>query len=76
MKNYADKMGYSILKTLEAVTFADNAQISSWAKGCGQGDAAGGRFSPARKTNWFDPQGSATRAEGGYCPAPVCGDCH
>ena len=32
MANYAKKLGYDLPKTLRAVTFADNAQISSWAK--------------------------------------------
>ena len=32
MANYAKKLGYDLPKTLQAVTFADNAQISSWAK--------------------------------------------
>ncbi len=32
MSNYAKKLGYDLPKTLQAVTFADNAQISSWAK--------------------------------------------
>ena len=32
MKNYAAKLGYDLPQTLKAVTFADNTQISSWAK--------------------------------------------
>ena len=62
MKNYADKMGYSIPKTLEAVTFADNAQISSWAKDAVKAMQQAGVLS-GKENNRFDPQGSATRAE-------------
>ena len=32
MSNYAKKLGYDLPQTLKAVLFADNAQISSWAK--------------------------------------------
>ena len=62
MKNYADKMGYSIPKTLEAVTFADHAQISSWAKDAVKAMQQAGVLS-GKENNRFDPQGSATRAE-------------
>ena len=62
MKNYADKMGYSIPKTLEAVTFTDNAQISSWAKDAVKAMQQAGVLS-GKKNNRFDPQGNATRAE-------------
>ena len=62
MKNYADKMGYSIPKTLEAVTFADNAQISSWAKDAVKAMQQAGVLS-GKTDNRFDPQGNATRAE-------------
>jgi len=62
MKNYADKMGYSIPKTLEAVTFADNAQISSWAKDAVKAMQQAGVLS-GKANNLFDPQGNATRAE-------------
>lgn len=62
MKNYADKMGYSIPKTLEAVTFADNAQISSWAKDAVKAMQQAGVLS-GKENNRFDPQGNATRAE-------------
>ena len=62
MKNYAVKMGYSIPKTLEAVTFADNAQISSWAKDAVKAMQQAGVLS-GKENNRFDPQGNATRAE-------------
>lgn len=62
MKNYADKMGYSIPKTLEAVTFADNAQISSWAKDAVKTMQQAGVLS-GKANNLFDPKGNATRAE-------------
>lgn len=62
LKNYADKMGYSIPKTLEAVTFADNAQISSWAKAAVQTMQMAGVLS-GKTGNQFDPKGNATRAE-------------
>lgn len=62
MKNYADKMGYSIPKTLAAVTFADNAQISSWAKDAVKAMQQAGVLS-GKENNRFDPQGNATRAE-------------
>ena len=62
MKNYADKMGYSIPKTLEAVTFADNAQISSWAKDAVKAMQQAGVLS-GKANNLFDPKGNATRAE-------------
>ena len=62
MKNYADKMGYSIPKTLEAVTFADNAQISSWAKDAVKAMQQAGILA-GKVNNRFDPKGNATRAE-------------
>ena len=62
MKNYADKMGYSIPKTLEAVTFADNAQISSWAKDAVKAMQQAGVLS-GKANNLFDPKGNATRAQ-------------
>ena len=62
MKNYADKMGYSIPKTLEAVTFTDNAQISSWAKDAVKAMQQAGVLS-GKENNRFDPQSNATRAE-------------
>ena len=62
MKNYADRTGYSIPKTLEAVTFADNANISSWAKDAVKIMQQAGVLS-GKGDNRFDPKGNATRAE-------------
>lgn len=62
LKNYAGKMGYSIPKTLEAVTFADNTKISSWAKDSVKAMQQAGVLS-GKTGNQFDPKGSATRAE-------------
>ena len=62
MKNYADKMGYSVPKTLEAVTFVDNAKISYWAKDAVKAMQQAGVLS-GKSNNQFDPKGNATRAE-------------
>ena len=62
LKNYADRMGYPIPKTLEAVTFADNGKISSWAKDAVQTMQMAGVLS-GKTGNRFDPKGNATRAE-------------
>ena len=61
MKAYADKMGYSVPKTLAAVTFLDNAQILFQAKDAVREMQQAGVLSG--KGNRFDPQGSTTRAE-------------
>ena len=62
MANYAKKMGYDLPVAHEAVTFADNAQISSWAakevKAMQQAGIMAGKGG-----NRFDPKGTATRAE-------------
>ena len=62
MKNYTDKMGYSIPKTLESATFADNAQISSWAQEAVKTMQQAGILS-GKTGNRFDPKDNATRAE-------------
>ena len=62
MKNYTDKMGYSIPKTLEAVTFADNANITSWAKEAVKSMQQAGVLA-GKMGNQFDPKGNAARAE-------------
>ena len=62
LKNYADKMGYPIPKTLEAVTLADNAKISFWAKDAVKAMQQAGILS-GKANNLFDPNGNATRAE-------------
>ena len=62
MKNYAAKLGYTIPKTLKAVTFADNASISSWAKEAVKSMQQAGVLA-GKTNNRFDPKGTATRAE-------------
>ena len=62
MANYAKKLGYDLPKTLRAVTFADNAQISSWAKDAVKAMQQAGILA-GKVNNCFDPKGTATRAE-------------
>ena len=62
MKNYAAKLGYTVPKPLEAVTFADNASISSWAKEAVRAMQQAGILA-GKTNNRFDPAGTATRAE-------------
>ena len=62
MANYAKKLGYDLPKTLQAVTFADSAQISSWAKNAVRTMQQAGILS-GKNGNKFDPKGTATRAE-------------
>ena len=62
MANYAKKLGYDLPKTLQAVTFADNAQISSWAKDAVKAMQQAGILA-GKVNNCFDPKGTATRAE-------------
>ena len=62
MANYAKKLGYDLPKTLRAVTFADNAQISSWAKDAVRAMQQAGILA-GKANNCFDPKGTATRAE-------------
>ena len=62
MANYAKKLGYDLPKTLQAVTFADNAQISSWAKDAVKAMQQAGILA-GKLNNRFDPKGTATRAE-------------
>jgi hypothetical protein len=62
MKNYAAKLGYTVPKPLEAVTFADNASISSWAKEAVKSMQQAGILA-GKTNNRFDPKGTATRAE-------------
>lgn len=62
MANYAKKLGYDLPKTLQAVTFADNAQISSWAKDAVRAMQQAGILA-GKNGNKFDPKGTATRAE-------------
>ena len=62
MKNYAAKLGYDLPQTLKAVTFADNANISSWAKEAVKSMQQAGILA-GKNGNKFDPKGTATRAE-------------
>ena len=62
MANYAKKLGYDLPKTLQAVTFSDNAQISSWAKNAVRTMQQAGILA-GKNGNKFDPKGTATRAE-------------
>ena len=62
MANYAKKLGYDLPQTLKAVTFADNAQISSWAKDAVRTMQQAGILA-GKNGNKFDPKGTATRAE-------------
>ena len=62
MKNYAAKLGYDLPRTLKAVTFADNANISSWAKDAVKSMQQAGILA-GKNENKFDPKGTATRAE-------------
>ena len=62
LKNYAAKLGYTIPKTLKAVTFADNTKISSQVKEAVKSMQQAGILA-GRTNNRFDPKGIATRAE-------------
>lgn len=62
LKNYTAKLGYTIPKTLKAVTFADNAKISSQAKEAVKSMQQAGILA-GKTNNRFDPKGTATRAE-------------
>ena len=62
MANYAKKLGYDLPQTLKAVTFADNTQISSWAKDAVKSMQQAGILA-GKNENKFDPKGTATRAE-------------
>ena len=62
MKNYAAKLGHDLPQTLKAVTFADNTQISSWAKDAVKSMQQAGILT-GKNENKFDPKGTATRAE-------------
>ncbi len=62
MQNYAKALGYTVPKTREAVTFADNGSIGSWAKDAVKAMQMAGILN-GKDGNRFDPQGTATRAE-------------
>ena len=63
MAGYAAvKLGYTVPKALEAVTFADNASISSWAKEAVESMQQAGILA-GKANNRFNPKGTAVRAE-------------
>lgn len=62
MANYAGALGYTVPKTREAVTFADNTSIASWAKDAAKAMQMAGVVN-GKDGNRFDPTGTATRAE-------------
>ena len=62
MINYAKQMGYDLPVTQEAMIFADNKQISSWAAAEVKALLQAGILA-GKDGNRFDPQGNATRAE-------------
>ena len=59
---YAEKMGYTIPQTLAASAFADQVQISGWAKDAVTAMQRAGILY-GKANNQFDPKGTATRAE-------------
>ena len=75
MANYAKKLGYDLPKTLQAVTFADNAQISSWAKNAVRAMQQAGILA-GKNGNKFDPKGNRYPRRGCHHTAAVCGDRH
>ena len=62
MKNYAEKLGYRLPKTLEEIKFSDNEKISTSAKDAVRQMQMAGILS-GKKNNSFDPKGKVTRAE-------------
>ena len=60
--NYAKAIGFDMPTVYTAVTFADNAKISSYAKGSVKQMQMAGILM-GKDGNRFDPQGTATRAE-------------
>lgn len=62
MVNYAEYAGYKLPVSLQAVTFADDAKISSWAKEAVKAIQQSGVII-GKNNNRFDPAGNATRGE-------------
>jgi glucan-binding repeat-containing protein len=62
MVNYAKATGYTLPVSRQAVTFADNASISAWAKTAVKAIQQTGVI-VGRTGNRFDPQGNMTRGE-------------
>ena len=62
LANYQKSLGKVVSANEQTLTFADTAQIHSWAKDAvAYGTKAG--LLNGKEGNRFDPQGSATRAE-------------
>ena len=62
LQNYAKVMGFDLPKVHEENTFADSADISSYALDAAQQMQTAGVIT-GKSGNLFDPQGQATRAE-------------
>jgi len=62
MVNYAKATGYALPVSRQAVTFADDAKISAYAKDAVKAIQQTGVMS-SKQNNLFDPQGNTTRAE-------------
>ncbi len=62
MANYAKATGYKLPVSRQAITFADDAKIGSWAKEAVKALQQTGII-VGKNNNLFDPQASATRAE-------------
>ena len=60
--NYAKATGFTLPKVHEENTFADSADISTWAKDAVKSTQMAGVL-VGKGNNHFDPQGTATRAE-------------
>ncbi|WMJ79061.1 S-layer homology domain-containing protein [Sedimentibacter sp. MB35-C1] len=62
MANYAKVIGFKLPKVHAENTFADGANINTWAKNAVKQMQMAGVIS-GKNNNKFDPQGKATRAE-------------
>ena len=62
MNRYAEVMGYKVPETREAITFADNASIGTWAAAAVKQMQMAGILN-GKDGNRFDPTASATRGE-------------
>ena len=62
MNNYAEAMNYAVATTYRVAAFVDDAYISNWAEYAVRAVQGAGIIS-GKSGNFFDPQGSATRAE-------------
>ncbi len=62
MKNFSDKLGYSLPESQQNVLFSDSEQISSWAVDSINSMQQAGIIY-GKENNYFEPLGTATRAE-------------